>query len=329
MDSGIKSVHHSSLQQIICQSGPKDGLDQLEFWDFANPLKHRWQRSLRLQWPRSPGVYLFFDEDDRLLYVGKALDLRARLSSYRHLKRETCSRKIWRLVHRVRSLRWEVCNTEQNALLRENFLLRQFTPPFNTVNSAPKSYRYLGIGFNSRGEWRVAANVDPRLPWEEGIKEDFFEEHAASGDVTWRWFGAFTNLHMFHRAYQSLQRCAWRLDTLEARSLPRSFRDRKGRGECWFQNIEHGRAVISWLSGESSSLPDAWKKLLDSHPDEDAAEDLAILEKFRDRVLERWRTGPLADAGYRPAILVEGDDARGIDVAYLSRLESGEIKKFK
>ncbi len=56
--------------------------------------------------------------------------------------------------------------------------------------------------------------------------------------------------------------------------------------------------------------------------------DILVLQEVENlRVLERWRTGPLAAAGYRPAILLEGSDARGIDVAFLSRLEvSGEAR---
>ncbi len=51
--------------------------------------------------------------------------------------------------------------------------------------------------------------------------------------------------------------------------------------------------------------------------------DILVLQEVENlRVLERWRTGALAPAGYRPAILLEGNDARGIDVAFLSRLET-------
>lgn len=99
--------------------------------------------------PRCPGVYLMSDETSRVIYVGKAKDLRARVGSY-HYASGRCSRKTARLVARVAHIRWELCSSEEEALLQENRLLRELRPRFNRVNTWPKAYRFIRIDASAR-----------------------------------------------------------------------------------------------------------------------------------------------------------------------------------
>ena len=55
------------------------------------------------------------------------------------------SKKIWKLLFCVHEIRWEKCLSEEAALLRENFLLRTFKPPYNEVNTRPESYACIGL----------------------------------------------------------------------------------------------------------------------------------------------------------------------------------------
>lgn len=85
------------------------------------------------------------DERERVLYIGKAKNLRQRLNSYRYIRPERASRKLVRLVHQVRSVVWETCACADSALLRENQLLRLHKPRFNTLNTRPEHYRFIGV----------------------------------------------------------------------------------------------------------------------------------------------------------------------------------------
>jgi hypothetical protein len=83
------------------------------------------------------------DEADRLLYVGKAKNLRRRLNSYRYPAR--APRKTVRLVHAVPRIDWEVCPSEKAACLRENELLRAHRPRFNRVGTWPKACHFIAV----------------------------------------------------------------------------------------------------------------------------------------------------------------------------------------
>lgn len=100
--------------------------------------------------PRQPGVYLMGDGAGRILYIGQSQNLRARLNSYKNLDPERSSRKLVRLVHRVRSITWETCRSPEAARLRENELLRLHKPLFNRLNAHPEHYAF--VGFAWRGD---------------------------------------------------------------------------------------------------------------------------------------------------------------------------------
>lgn len=79
--------------------------------------------------PRGPGVYLFYGENDVLLYVGKSVNIRARVLS--HFSDAKRSDKELRLSQSVRDIRWESCAGELSALLREAVLVKACSPVFN------------------------------------------------------------------------------------------------------------------------------------------------------------------------------------------------------
>ncbi|GAB4372428.1 MAG: excinuclease ABC subunit UvrC [Deltaproteobacteria bacterium] len=94
--------------------------------------------------PRSPGVYLMSDGKGKILYVGKAKDLRARLHNYA-LPGGDGRPQIPHLLQRVASVRCIVTSTEKEALLLENTLIKKHRPPFNVFLRDDKEYLLLRI----------------------------------------------------------------------------------------------------------------------------------------------------------------------------------------
>ncbi|MCX6496406.1 MAG: excinuclease ABC subunit UvrC [Rhodoluna sp.] len=107
----------------------------------ANDLSFRPKSS---EIPTNPGVYRFLDENGRVLYVGKAKNLRARLTSY-FAPINTLQEKTRRMVTSARDVNWTIVKTEFEALQLEFTWIKEFNPPFNVRFKDDKSYPYLAI----------------------------------------------------------------------------------------------------------------------------------------------------------------------------------------
>src|SRR3954467_9478503 len=93
--------------------------------------------------PVNPGIYKYFDEKNELIYVGKAKSLRKRVSSY--FTKTFTTYKTHELVQRIRRIEFTIVNSEQDAFLLENSLIKQFQPKFNINLKDDKSYPYIVI----------------------------------------------------------------------------------------------------------------------------------------------------------------------------------------
>jgi excinuclease ABC subunit C len=93
--------------------------------------------------PTRPGVYLYRDKEENLLYVGKAKVLRNRVKSY--FQNKPLDAKTRRLVGRIWDLEFIVCETELEALVLENNLIKEHFPPFNILLRDDKSYPYVKL----------------------------------------------------------------------------------------------------------------------------------------------------------------------------------------
>ena len=93
--------------------------------------------------PRQPGIYKYFDIGNELLYVGKAKHLRKRVSSY--FTKTFTSYKTHELVQRIARIEFTIVNSEQDAFLLENSLIKQFQPRFNINLKDDKTYPFIVI----------------------------------------------------------------------------------------------------------------------------------------------------------------------------------------
>ncbi|MBL7714556.1 MAG: GIY-YIG nuclease family protein [Bdellovibrionales bacterium] len=100
--------------------------------------------------PKSPGVYRFFDHDGKVIYVGKAKDLRRRLAQYRNAKRIKKHAKMRRILTDAADLRWETTGTELQALILENQLIQEIRPRWNVVGAF--SFLYPAVGVRQFGD---------------------------------------------------------------------------------------------------------------------------------------------------------------------------------
>ena len=93
--------------------------------------------------PNKPGVYQHLDENGRIIYVGKAKDLKKRVSSY--FTKSHDSAKTYMLVKRIRDIKVIVTENELEALLLENNLIKQHQPKYNVMLKDDKSYPWIRI----------------------------------------------------------------------------------------------------------------------------------------------------------------------------------------
>lgn len=97
--------------------------------------------------PAKPGVYLFKDEKDTILYVGKAASLYHRVGSY-FASPDRLSSKMQRMVARISEIDFYVTDSEQEAILLECNLIKEYRPRYNVRLKDDKSYPYLKISLN-------------------------------------------------------------------------------------------------------------------------------------------------------------------------------------
>ena len=93
--------------------------------------------------PDSPGVYQYYDKEGKILYVGKAKNLKKRVASYFNKQQENGKTKV--LVKKIASIQHIVVNTETDALLLENNLIKKYQPKYNVMLKDDKTYPWICI----------------------------------------------------------------------------------------------------------------------------------------------------------------------------------------
>lgn len=108
-----------------------------------NPNIDKLKKTIKI-FPEKPGVYQFFDKNEKIIYIGKAKNLKHRVSSYFH-KESSISGKVKILVKKIKEIRFIIVDTEIDALLLENNLIKKYKPRYNVLLKDDKTYPWICI----------------------------------------------------------------------------------------------------------------------------------------------------------------------------------------
>jgi excinuclease ABC subunit C len=219
--------------------------------------------------PSMPGVYVFKNEKERVLYVGKAKDLRNRIRSYFQKSSHLDPRKA-AMIKNVKDFSYIVTDNELEALALEANLIKQHKPKFNVILRDDKNYPYLKLTVNE--EW-------PKLEVVRRIKKDgalYFGPYVPAGSM-------WETLAFIRRTFQ-IRGCRYSLDKPirpciqhQMRRCPAPCIGKISREEY----LKLVNEIILFLKGEKKGLLEELDKKMLRFAEETRFEDAA---KIRDRI---------------------------------------------
>ena len=174
--------------------------------------------------PEHPGVYRFFNKSDKVIYVGKAKNLKNRLNNYFQANLAT---KTNRMVHEAVRVDWTIVSTELEALALEFSWIKQYQPKYNVQFKDDKSYPYLAISLNDEYPMIFITRKDKR----PGLK----------------YFGPYTNAWALRNTFEVL------LKVFPVRSCSSSNfnRAKRSKRQCLLGDIGKCAApCVGWISKE-------------------------------------------------------------------------------
>jgi excinuclease ABC subunit C len=174
--------------------------------------------------PEDPGVYRFYDAKDKVIYVGKAKNLKNRLSSYFG---SNLAQKTYRMVHEAVRVDWTIVKTELEALALEFSWIKQYHPTYNVQFKDDKSYPYLAISIEDEYP-RIFITRKEKRP---GLK----------------YFGPYTNAWALRNTYEVLLK----VFPVRSCSAGNFQRAQKTKRQCLLGDIGKCAApCVGWVTPE-------------------------------------------------------------------------------
>ena len=199
--------------------------------------------------PTSPGVYRFTNENEEIIYIGKAKNLRSRVRSY-FQKGKSQSPKNLTMVRHIRGLEWIVVRSEVEALLTEANLIKQHSPRYNVMMKDDKSFPFI----------RITHEPFPQVLLTRKVVKDGSS-----------YFGPFTDVHRLRTTLKALHKvfpirsCSFYLDkqviTEKKVKLCLDYHIRKCEGPCeGLVSREHYQSMIDrikqFMRGKTKEMTD-------------------------------------------------------------------------
>ena len=174
--------------------------------------------------PEDPGVYRFYNKSDKVIYVGKAKNLKNRLSSYFG---SNLAQKTYRMVHEAVRVDWTIVKTELEALALEFSWIKQYHPTYNVQFKDDKSYPYLAISLEDEYP-RIFITRKEKRP---GLK----------------YFGPYTNAWALRNTYEVLLK----VFPVRSCSVGNFQRAQRTKRQCLLGDIGKCAApCVGWVSPE-------------------------------------------------------------------------------
>ncbi len=152
----------------------------------AKPLVRRLGQQFFRMIPTDPGVYFMRDAADKVVYVGKARNLRQRLRNYRVANPERMPRRHLRMLHQVERIEFQPCATEAAALKQERKWIRSLKPRYNRAGVRPGKRQFLSWRFAGQAVQFAVQEVPP-MGWERFGPLDGYAPHLLGSLVRLLW----------------------------------------------------------------------------------------------------------------------------------------------
>ena len=178
--------------------------------------------------PEEPGVYRFYNKNDKVIYVGKAKNLKNRLSSY---FQSNLAQKTYRMVHEAVRVDWTIVKTELEALALEFSWIKQYHPTYNVQFKDDKSYPYLAISLEDEFPRIFITRKEKR----SGLK----------------YFGPYTNAWALRNTYEVLLK-VFPVRSCSAGNFQRAQRSKR---QCLLGDIGKCAApCVGWVTPEEHKV---------------------------------------------------------------------------
>ena len=171
--------------------------------------------------PEEPGVYYFFDDKGKILYIGKAKILKERVRSYFNNEMVT-SKKISDLMKIIHKIQWDITDSELSALLLESKKIKEFKPPYNTIDKIYRKYPFIRL---------TTYEIFPKIEMCFNVEEDGSE-----------YFGPFRSISLVQDLILTIEK------QFKIRKCDKDFSPRTDNKPCFYYHIKRCDAPCSELT---------------------------------------------------------------------------------